>query len=287
MKYVIYNGGFLGDILFSSSVAERLKAQDRTIEVYYAIEFIQPSELLLNNPYIDGVFVLSQENVRRDFDNFVRLHNPKIITMPLIHQNEPATIQYQRAAGISQTKLAFDTYTIPHYDEQAIKLMEVYRKSGKKIIGWQRNWEYKAYQCTPESLRDRIGAPHRNIDAIIEDLSEDYWMISLGYDRNISNNHPTAANAQDYSRTASIIKYCDFVIGSEGGITNLAASVRTPTIITTDFIIQNYGPNGHVRQYLFPQMGPKVYYPDDKHFELDPCIADADIANAIREIVER
>ena len=209
--------------------------------------------------------------------------------MPPVRQNEPATIQYQRAAGTKTTQLSFDIDTTFFWDNKARNIIaETIKKTPtpkKQIIGWQMNWEWKAYQCTKELLEKGIGAPHRNIASIIEDLSKDFLMIPLGFDRNVSQYDKVAFNSESYNLTASLIKECDWVIGSEGGITNLAAAVGTKTIITTDFIMQNYGPNGRVSQNLFPQMGPSIYYPNAGHRTLDACIRDEDIAQTIREII--
>lgn len=292
-KYLIINRGFLGDILFSTSVATRLKKDGLASRVYYAINFIQPMDLLNNHNDIDGVFLLSSNNGTQSCQEFIDRElandNLVIVEMPPVRQNEPATIQYQRAAGTRTTQLSFDIETIPFWDKKA---NEVLLKSlinpttpRRRIIGWQMNWEWKAYQCTKELLEKGIGAPHRNITAIIEDLSQDCLMVPLGFDRNVSQYDKEAFNPESYNLTASLIKKCDWVIGSEGGITNLAAAVGTKTIITTDFIMQNYGPNGRVSQNLFPQMGPSIYYPNAGHRTLDECIPDNDIAKAIREII--
>lgn len=291
-KYLIVNRGFLGDILFSTSVATRLKKDGLASGVYYAINFVQPIDLLNHHNDIDGVFLLNSENGTRSCQEFINKElandNLIIVEIPPVRQNEPATIQYQRAAGTLTNQLSFDIETIPHWDSKAIKFLYdsiKERDTKKPVIGWQKNWEWKAYQCTKELLEKGIGAPHRNIPPIIADLEKDFTMIALGFDRNVSQYDKEAFDSEYYNLTASIIKGCDWVIGSEGGITNLAAAVGTKTIITTDFIMQNYGPNGRVSQNLFPQMGPSIYYPNAGHRTLDACIRDEDIAQAIREIV--
>ena len=61
-KILIKCTGFIGDILFASSIAKKLKEQNKECTVDYSIPVSQPLELLYNNPYIDNVFLDSNIN---------------------------------------------------------------------------------------------------------------------------------------------------------------------------------------------------------------------------------
>jgi hypothetical protein len=235
---------------------------------------VQPKLLLEQNPYIHEVFVATNPSLAYDM----------VIVMPVGDQAIPMTIKYQQAAGITNPTVNYWVYTLQEYNQMYDAL---FANRKKKIIGWQVNWEWKAYQCTPELLAKRIGAPHRQIDKVIAELDayDEFTLIPCGYDRTVSQYDARAHDAQSFAKTASLIKQCDWFIGSEGGLTNLSAGVGTKTIYTTDYIMQNYGPNGHIKQIQNPQMGPCVYFPNNGHIALDPCIADADIASTIRKLV--
>lgn len=286
MRYLIVcKNYFVGDILFASSLAERLKLDNPTCEVYFNVPLAQPLDLLNNNPYIDGV------QLSNDISQIDRQSADKVIVLPGIDQNYPATSQLQWYCGVTKPRTEFDVYTIPHYDELAKEEIDKLRKEQGKgktrtVIAWQRNWEYKAYQCTPETVANGIGAPHRNIDEVIEFLSRKYVMIPVGFDRHVDSKASVAQNSALYNLTASIIKRAHWFIGSEGGLSNLAAAVHTRSIITTDFIMQNYGPNGRVRQISKPMMGPAVYYPDFGHSHLSPYITDYALPFKIDAIIE-
>lgn len=277
-KFLVNCRGFIGDILFASSVAGKLKEQYPICHITYNIPLIQPKLLLERNPYIDKVIVQETPNIH-DFDLTVNI--------PVINQRTPATIQMQNCAGITNSTPGYTVYTVPEYDKPYEEIAEDIHSKGEKLIGWQVNWEYKAYQCTPELLEKRIGAPHRQIDKVIDELwgYRELKLIPCGFDRTISQFDPRAHEPEGFAKTASLIKFCDWFIGSEGGLTNLAAGLGTKVIYTTDYIMQNYGPNGHVAPTQNPQMGPCVYFPNGGHVALDPCIRDGDIAGTIRKIV--
>lgn len=280
MNILVNCVGYIGDCLFASSVAKKLKEKYPGCKVLYNIPVIQPKLLLEQNPYIDAVLY---QSTATNYD--------KIINMPMITQDYPATLQFQAAAGIApeNQSVEFPVYTVPMMDLQARMLRDdMELKTGKdtKIIAWQKNWEWRAYQCTEETLAHGIGAPHRNIEKIIANLKEYYIMLDVGFDRHVDTNTPIAQDPVLYARTASLIKMCDWFIGAEGGLSNLAAGVGTKCIITTDFIYQNYGPTGRIRKCEPPMMGPGVYFPDAGHVHLDPCIKDDEIAPEIVRIID-
>ena len=88
-----------------------------------------------------------------------------------------------------------------------------------------------------------------------------------------------------YGMTASIIKACDYMIGAESGLINLAAGVGTKTIITGDFVHQLYGYNGVLKKIQEPKLGPEFYFPNAGHVSLDPYLTDDEVITQMREII--
>ena len=66
MKILINTVGFIGDNLFASSVAKKLK-QQQDCEVDFKLSLPQPFELLSLNPYIDNVY-LEKSNKQYDIE---------------------------------------------------------------------------------------------------------------------------------------------------------------------------------------------------------------------------
>jgi len=276
MKYLINCTGFIGDTLFASSIAKKLHEQDSMAVVDYAIPLIQPKFLLEQNPYINSVYLQSELRLT-DYD--------RIFTMPLVDQSEPATIQFQRVAGIENPTTEFDVYTIPEFDESATEQLERLRKPNTPLVAWLAGWKDRAYQTTLDMYWRKVGGPHRDIDKIIVSLEKKFTMIPVGLPCGVSQTIPAAQNPYEYAFLASVIKACDWMIGGEGGVTNLACAVGTRTIITTCFIEQLYGRNGHIKQIPKPQMGPAVYYPAGGHTHLAPFISDDEVATEIERII--
>jgi hypothetical protein len=205
--------------------------------------------------------------------------------MPKVDQSRPATIQFQEVAEIKTPSTEFDVYTVPEYDESAKEQLENIRRPGTPLVAWLSNWKDRAYATTLEMYWRKVGGPHRDIDKIIVGLEKDFTMIPVGLPCGMSQTSREAMNPEAYAFLASVIKHCDWMIGAEGGMTNLSCSVGTKTIITTCFIEQLYGRNGHVKQIPLPQMGPAVYYSNHGHTHLPPFISDDEIMVEIKRII--
>jgi hypothetical protein len=278
-KYLIKCRGWIGDMLFTASVAERLKSKEPDCEVDMQLTLVQPKILLENNPYIDDVIFGVDASIFGEYT--------KIFEMPELQQNEPATYQFQRAAGIEDVTLPFDVYTLPEMDVIAAgKLQEVRdRYPGAKIVAYQANWDVKSREYTKEYYESGKEpyrtAPLRDTEKILDKVSRYCVCVSIGFPETIRQTDPQAHNAETYAYAASVIKHCVYMIGGEGGLTNLAASVHTPTIMTTDFMWSLYGPHGAMKRFDKLAMGPATYYPNDGHIHLDPYLTDDEVAEAI------
>ena len=88
-----------------------------------------------------------------------------------------------------------------------------------------------------------------------------------------------------YTHTAAILSQCDFMIGGESGLINLAAGVGTKTIITGDYVHQLYGWNGVIRKLKEPKLGPEFYFGKENHVSLNPYFTDDEVIIEIRNII--
>jgi ADP-heptose:LPS heptosyltransferase len=281
MKILVNCHGFIGDILFASSIAKKLKEKYGECHITYEIPLPQPKLLLLQNPYIDAVLVEGEVRTLQ-----MRAYD-LIVDVPEVDQRYPATMYMQAKAGIEDQSLEFDVWTEPGNDSSVQGLYDIFRENRQlPIVVMQQDWGWRAYQCTPETLAKGIGAPHRDTDRIKSALQSDYNIQMVGWDRTKPSTHPETQDPVMFSIAASMIKKADWFIGAEGGLSNLAAAVGTKCIITTDFIEQNYGKNGRVKQIESPQMGPAVYYPQGGHVHLPATITDDEIITRIREIIK-
>ena len=90
-KILIKCTGFIGDVLFASSFADKIKRDPKVSTIVdYWIPVVQPLELLSLNPNINQVFI--ERPNTDDYD--------EIIGVPLVDQSITPPRQFQLAAGI-------------------------------------------------------------------------------------------------------------------------------------------------------------------------------------------
>ena len=290
MKVLIKpNNLFIGDQLFSTSVADRYKETFKNVEIHYVTEFPQLMNLFENHPNIDNVWF---KGTNESYDKIIDLN-------PLSTQSVPATVQFQVQSGIpiEMTCTGFYTHTNEKIDEYVRSYYETFT-SGKKIVCWQRNWEERSFLFTPEEYKAGIDVPNygyggkrRNIYYVISELSknENLILIPVGKPSGYNQRTNDINACQEYTELASLIKYADYLIGSEGGITNLGCSIKNSNckcIITTDFILQLYGWNGCIRKHQTPTMGPNTYFPNSGHVHLDPYLTDEQLVKQLNELLK-
>ena len=284
------SGLFIGDILFASSIANRIHQESDVYgdhDVDIQISLLQPLRLLNNNPYISNVLVPADKIDEGKYDTVINLQ-------PITSQGIPATNQFQTQANIStkDQTLGYSVYTDTTDDYLAKLMFQRYREEGKKIICFQQNWEEKSFLFTPDQYRRGVDIPNlgyggrrRNINGIITELSKNdgIQLVKIGKENGYNQRDSNISVINEYSMTASYIKNADFFIGSEGGLSNLSAGIiNGPTcIITTDFIAQLYGPNGCIRKHEIPTMGPATYFPSSGHTHLNPFLTDLEVVEQI------
>jgi len=178
------------------------------------------------------------------------------------HQGkEPLSLANVKSAGVELDDPTYPIYTIKRFDEEHKMEIEKLKRNGKPVVGVCLTWK--------SSLNNYAKI---DISPIVDKLKEEYNLIPLGIDPNITQqqSHAMKNSEEVYARTASRMKYCDIVIGSEGGLTNVAAGVGTPVLYTTDFTFRLAGPMGTHWNHPDPVriLGPKAHFPKEKHYPL-------------------
>ena len=293
-KILIKTYGFIGDILFASSIAQKLHEQYEEVVVDYCIGFPQPYGLLKNNPYINNVYLSKQKGPRIIPPDFLKDSNySDVYELPESLHNITPTKLHQRYCGIANPTPEFKVYTDPILDTSVNWEIDTLNLNNAKIIGYVANWKQSTIQYTEKeynaglsninSILSHTHTHTRDIEYILNSLNDESILIPLGYDHTITQFHGSLDATASYTNQASIIKKCDIVIGQEGGMTNLAAGVGTKCIITTDFMHALYGYNGIMRKMEEIKLGPKNLFPNSNHIHLSPYISDGEIINVIKE----
>ena len=290
-KVLVITYGYFGDIAFASSLAFYLAKEYETVD--YLIGFPQMRKLIMNNPYVNKVFVPSSPGPAPSTSTTFKLSYDKVIQLGPLSFSKPPVIEYKEQAGIKDRSPDYKLYTDPNLDS-AVETLFTDLPEDKKVIAIMNNWEEKSYTFTKEQYSAGIDVPnlgyggsHRNTDRIISVLSDYFTILTVGVEG--SNQHNTV-NIDDFDSKsilfeASIMKYCNAFIGAEGGLCNIAAGVGTKTIITGDFIHQLYGWNGVLKQIEEPKLGPKHYFNDIDHVTLDPYLTDDEVIEQIKSLV--
>jgi len=285
MKILVKTIGFIGDNIFASSVAKKLKEKYGSESIVdFHISILAPFELLMNNPYIDNVYFSDCDETQYNV----------IYQLQPIHRRITPVEQFQLQCDIENTDTHYEVYTNKSNDKLIADAFSSYRKNGNKLIAVQVNWEEKCFLFTEEEYKKGIDVPNlgyggkrRNINQIIQSLNENdnLILIPVGKPNGFDQKTTEIPTVSELSLTASVIKNCDYFIGSEGGLSNIAAGLGIKTIITGDFVHQLYGWNGVIEKNEEPKLGPKFYFPEFGHVTLNPYISDEEVVKSILDIV--
>lgn len=282
MKILIKAIGFIGDNIFATSVAKKLKEKhgNDTI-VDFQLSILAPFELIFNNPYIDNVHFIECDESQYDV-----IHQ----LQPINRKSTPIE-QFQTQCGIENIDTYYEVFTNKSNDKLIDTVFKEYRKVKKLLLAVQTNWGEKSFLFTEEEYKKGIDVPnlgyggkHRDIDKIIELLNSetDLLIIPVGKPNGFNQKSTEIPVVTELSLTASVIKNCDYFIGSEGGLSNIAAGLGVKTIITGDFVHQLYGWNGVIEKNEEPKLGPKFYFPEFGHVTLNPYISDEEVVSQIK-----
>ena len=283
MNILIKSTGFIGDILFSTSVARQMKREDRTLLIDYQIPLNAPYEILQLDNNINRIFIPNEEVDESSYD--------KVFTLPPCTQEDPPTIQYQKHCGVKDLDPSYNV-EVPHTAIEVVSaMMKPHKQQGKKIVAWQGNWEEKSFRYTEEEYKRGVDVPNlgyggkrRDINFLISELSRRYLLIKVGFDPGISQNQIGLLTTGIFTYTAAILSQCDYMVGGESGLINLAAGVGTKTIITGDYVHQLYGWNGVIRKLKEPKLGPEFYF-ENGHVSLNPYLTDEEVVEQIKNII--
>ena len=275
--------GFLGDILFSTSVARQLKREDKSLLIDYQIPLNAPYEILQLDNNINRIFLPNEEVDESSYD--------KVFTLPPCTQEDPPTIQYQKHCGVKDLDSSYNV-KVPHTAIEVVSaMMKPHKQQGKKIVAWQGNWEEKSFRYTEEEYKRGVNVPNlgyggkrRDINFLISELSRRYLLIKVGFDPGVSQNQIGLLTTGIFTYTAAILSQCDYMVGGESGLINLAAGVGTKTIITGDYVHQLYGWNGVIRKLKEPKLGPEFYF-ESGHVSLNPYLTDEEVVEQIKNII--
>jgi len=286
--------GFMGDALYASSLAEKLK-EDGYDRITYLTGIPQVVGMLNRNPFIDEVLLTKVPThdthhviVGREFD--------KEIFIPECFFVDPPCIEMQKSAGIINPTANFTVYTDSVLDAQ---VAAYYKDTPYIAIMETSTWEAKSYLCTKEQYATAADVPnlgrggkHRNIAMLVSALEKqipDIGIVVVG----APIDHPTLAlpfsnGNRSLDLEASIVKYAMAFVGAEGGMANVAAGVGTRTILTYDFVHQLYGWRGSVKPVkLGPKLGPRYYFTDVEHIDINPYLSDEDVGIEMGKCVLR
>ena len=275
--------GFIGDTLFSTSVARQLKKDGFTGLIDYKIPVYPPYEILQLNNSINRIFLPNEEIDESVYD--------KVFTLPPCNQEEPPTIQYQKHCGVKDLDPSYEIKVPQDSIDVVSDMMKPYKQQGRKIVAWQGNWEEKSFGYTEEEYKRGVDVPNlgyggrrRDINFLVSELSKRYLLIKVGFDPGITQNQIGLLTTGIYTHTAAILSQCDYMIGGESGLINLAAGVGTKTIITGDYVHQLYGWNGVIRKSKEPKLGPEFYF-EEGHVSLNPYLTDKEVVEQIVNII--
>lgn len=282
MRVLIKCVGFIGDNLFASSVARKLKEQGiETVDI--EISIAQPLELIKLNPYVNNVLFFESVN----YSNY-----DVVYSLQPIHRKETPAVQFQKQCEVLNPTSDYTIYTNPAIDQYVTPLLK--QAAGSRIlVAYMANWIEKTFRYTEEEYKRGIDVPNlgyggqrRNIQHILETLERDerICLIPVGMMAGYDQRELTLDGVSNYTLTASILKVCDWFIGAEGGLANLAAGVGTKTVLTGDYVHQLYGWNGVIEKNMDPKLGPKYYFPQG-HYTLDPYLTDEQVVHEIKKLI--
>ncbi len=284
--------GFMGDCLFASSVARKLKEADMFDVVDFAVGIRQAEEVLRFNPYIDNIITTIQTTTSPLFNINIDGYDEQIQLNPTTKDVPPPT-QFQRECNIPENQIdsKFALYTDPDLDEEVALTYQDDYIAMMSISTWRE----KAFRFSPEQYVAGIDVPYlgyggalRYIEGIVNLLQAQNNIVEVGLPSHLKTIQISPEPSFAYRgimADVSIIKRAKFFIGTEGGLANIASGVRTPSILTGDFIHQLYGWNGVLKRIVNPHLGPRFYWPEDGHIDLSPYLTDLEVANEMASII--
>lgn len=278
--------GFVGDTLFAASAARRLKEEGQFDVVDLVTGFPQIHDLLHNDPWVDNIQLLSAPTTTPLFGRKCGGYDAEFET----HETNkviPPPMQAQLECGVLEPDTKFELIA-------SAELRELTKKKWRHpYIAYMNvgSWMEKAFDFTKEEYLRGNDVPYlgyggqlRDIPNILDELRDaGFKLVEVGLKKDV---HSLTITHKSKHRTlawdAAVIAEADFFIGAEGGLANVACAVHTPCILTADFVHQLYGFNGVIKKIENPKLGPRFYWPEDGHIDLNPYWDDEKV---IREMI--
>jgi hypothetical protein len=291
MNYLVKTDGYFGDIFFATSIAERLKKFNSFCAVDFLVGFPQTVPIISRD-----------ENIRTVYTNGVgpapildaaTFANHAVLHLGTLSLREPPMVELQRQAGIQDTRASFRLYADP---EKTTKYSKAFRAvaGNRTVVAVGRDWQKKAFVYTNEEYVRGVNVPNlgyggrlRNIDAIIRHLTEHFYIVEVGAVHSTQFDIVPRGDDLSLDEYVAMINACDYFVGTEGGLANIAYGLGIPTILTAEFVHQLYGENGVIRKVHNPQLGPVFYEPNSRipHRQLQLYQSDDTIAQHIIDLI--
>jgi hypothetical protein len=232
------------------------------------------------------------------YDTSIEKDYDKVFKLGPVHFYKTPPQEMQEQCNIPSPTSDFYLNSLEIFDEIVKNTLEDFKSkfNKTKVICCLSNWYERSFLFTREQYKAGVDVPnlgyggsHRNVNKIVEKLTEKYVVIPVGFPSGISQretiNLPNN-NSRSLSTDASILKHCDYFVGAEGGLYNLSVGLGSKTIITGDYIAQLYGPNGVIRKIDEPKLGGHLYRPDVSHSILDPYYNDEEVVERIMNLID-
>jgi hypothetical protein len=151
--------------------------------------------------------------------------------------------------------------------------------NGKLNLAFQADWINRAYGPNNSA---------RNVQHVIERLSDKYNVFLVGGDTHYNINEETPIT---FLKHCALIQYCDLFFGYPGGMHWIAGGVGTPTVCTSEHVLQHYTNNGEFKQDTFTEfceqwmVHTSKHFPDQQHILLEPYISDNDIITYLNDTI--
>lgn len=287
-KALICPYGFMGDALFASSVARKLKEEDQFDVVDLATGLNQVEILLARDPYINNIIRVVEPTITPLFDTNIDGYDAQF-RLTETNKEIPPPTQFQLECGVKEPDTKFELVLDPYLLRHPRAL-----RSTPYIAYMNSNaWLEKAFRFTEKEYIRGIDVPYygyggrlRNIHGILHGLrKEGFELVEVGLSAGMKSLEATRRFIKTIDYDAALIKNASFFIGAEGGLANIAAAVHTPTILTGEFVHQLYGYNGVLKKIENPKLGPRFYWPEDGHIDLSPYLTDEAVVTEMIAVI--
>jgi len=259
MKILIINNGFLGDGMLAGSFAENCK-KNGFEKVDLLVGWPQIHKLLSNNPYIDNVFLSSTIGAYPTYPQELLTLYDKVYPIDHLVFSERPIDTFNKTIGLKSLDYDFKLY-VPDVEIEA-KI--------KHRLSFQYDWSTRSFSK---------GRKPRDPQYIIDSISDKYEVFVIGDDTHWNINENTSTT---FLQHCAVIKETDVFFGYPGGMHWVAAGVGTPSITTSEWLLEHYKNKrefvgNNFDEFKDQWMVHACKHHGDSHILLEPEISDEDI----------